>query len=835
MKKYFVLFSAAILALAGCAKEMAPVDQAGDTAVTFSIQTSAATKAAIDNDGAGANVDECRVAIYMKTGETYTLFDTVEAPVVAGKATFTANLIKAQTYKAVAWCDKAGMYTVNEDLTEIKRADDAAATCNADALDAFFGTTAEDFTVPVNQTVKIVTKRPFAQLNIIATDVNANFEPTNVTVKYTAPTVFNAVTGETSQPKEITFSADKPYYAAVAAKSTIVMDYVFASEEGEVLNEVAMTAKVTEVVEASFANVPAKRNFRTNIIGPLFTDPTDFEVDVDADWEDETDVLLEKWDGEASKEVTEDENNIYHITNAAELKGFADAVNGGDNFAGKTVVLDNSINLDGKEWTPIAQSANWFAGVFDGQGNTIYGLNVNTPSTNRAALFGGIAHGTIKNLTLDNPQIQGSDDYTATVCASGNGTIDNVTVKGGSVKGTDQVGGIAGFMIATTIKNCTLKGTEIDAAGDRAGGIIGKIDGQNSFHIDGNTLDGVTVKAAAKHGVCGAAGLCSQLMTNTVASGMSISNNEINVTTITAGVEEFVPIANVRDGYSMDPVTEANISGNHWVPETPSTVISNGTASVTILNDVPVATVGGVSYPTVEAAFAAAIESGSDIEITVAGTYTLPTISKNITIKGSKDVVFNCVGSGSIASIPNGCTFDGCTFEMGQNDYHGFQHAGTINMKDCTINGKFFSYGDMNFDGCTFNQTAKDYNMWCYGQDITYTNCTFNSKGKFLNIYNEGNGNWKITADGCTFNSDTKNKAALNIKASCGATNLGWDVTINNCTVNDVNMFPEASGDASSTLFVGSPVWQVDDRTASAIEANIVKVTVDGTVVYGNK
>lgn len=285
MKKHLILFASAVLALAGCSKE-APTVQDEDAMVTFSVETSIATKAAIDNDGAGVNVDECHVAIYMLTdtaNDTYTLYDTKDAPVVAGKASFTANLIKAQTYKAVAWCDKAGSYDYNADLTVIKRKADKTYACNEDALDAFFGSTV--FTLPVSGTVTVTAKRPFAQLNLIATDVNENFQPKAVTLKYTAPTVFNAVTGIASEPAEITFAADAPYYTAVAPQSTIVMNYLFASVDGDVLDEVAMTATVTADVEVAFANVPAKRNYRTNIIGPLFTDPTDFEVVVDANWE----------------------------------------------------------------------------------------------------------------------------------------------------------------------------------------------------------------------------------------------------------------------------------------------------------------------------------------------------------------------------------------------------------------------------------------------------------------------------------------------------------------------------------------------------------------------
>ena len=102
------------------------------------------------------------------------------------------------------------------------------------------------------------------------------------------------------------------------------------------------------------------------------------------------------------------------------------------------------------------------------------------------------------------------------------------------------------------------------------------------------------------------------------------------------------------------------------------------------------------------------------------------------------------------------------TFNFGTSNYHGFQHAGTINMDGCTLNGKFFSYGDMNFDGCTFNApgteasgvSSKDYSMWAYAGNLTYTDCTFNGAGKFLNVYNEsGATRYTVDATGCAFNS----------------------------------------------------------------------------------
>lgn len=233
----------------------------------------------------------------------------------------------------------------------------------------------------------------------------------------------------------------------------------------------------------------------------------------------------------------------------------------------------------------------------------------------------------------------------------------------------------------------------------------------------------------------------------------------------------------------------------------------------------------------------AAAQNGDTVEITAAGTYKVPAITRNITIKGAVDgVVFNCVGSGNIATVPNGCTFENVTFSMGTNDYHGFQHAGTINMNGCTIEGKFFSYGDMNFTGCTFNQTASDYSMWAYAGNVTYKNCTINCNGKFVNVYNEGNGTWKVTAEGCTFSSTKSNKAAFNVKESCcNGEELHFDVVIKDCTTT--GLWPAVSGDDVSTLKVLNALVQIDDRNESTINNSKdglgVKITVDDKVIYG--
>ncbi len=80
------------------------------------------------------------------------------------------------------------------------------------------------------------------------------------------------------------------------------------------------------------------------------------------------------------------------IANVDDLRAFAEEVNAGDNYEGKTVVLANDIDLTDVAWTPISS----FSGTFDGQHYTISNL------TNAACLFNTItAGGVVNNLKLD--------------------------------------------------------------------------------------------------------------------------------------------------------------------------------------------------------------------------------------------------------------------------------------------------------------------------------------------------------------------------------------------------------------------------------------------------
>ena len=299
MKKTLNFFAAAALvafAAVACQKEQLSDSSAeGTESVTFTVQTEVGTKAVADEDGLAAKIDQVLVAVYMKDGDTFRLYDEPVATYTASnkQATFSVNLIRKQTYQIVVWAQKEGAYVCTEGLQSIVRSSAKASACNDDELDAFYASH-EYVQGSATASTSIHAKRPFAQLNLITKDLRTGFEPSNVTVTYVSDTKFNALTGLSSEPAAtaVTYSATQPNYKAQgktldAAKNTLVMNYLFAPEtEQIVLPSVKMTAKLTEVVDFEVSNVPAKRNYRTNVIGNLLTEQTDFTITVDPTWGD---------------------------------------------------------------------------------------------------------------------------------------------------------------------------------------------------------------------------------------------------------------------------------------------------------------------------------------------------------------------------------------------------------------------------------------------------------------------------------------------------------------------------------------------------------------------
>ena len=194
---------------------------------------------------------------------------------------------------------------------------------------------------------------------------------------------------------------------------------------------------------------------------------------------------LTPWDGSVAEEApqtTEIDGEIYYmIEDGADLAWFSELVNNGNSSEDSTnresnAVLVNDIDLGGVNWYDFRIGRGWnFAGVFDGQGHTIYNLYIETASVYGTGLFYLVGIGgkgtTIKNLNFVNAksvtnytgsyeviskgatsivcgQLTGSDSVIENVSTSGTITV------GSSYAGIISAGSIVGHMTRGNVLNC---------------------------------------------------------------------------------------------------------------------------------------------------------------------------------------------------------------------------------------------------------------------------------------------------------------------------------------------------------------------------------------------
>ncbi len=140
------------------------------------------------------------------------------------------------------------------------------------------------------------------------------------------------------------------------------------------------------------------------------------------------------------------EEDLLLISSPEELKAFAEDVNGGNAYEGKTVKLD--ANIYPESWTPIGTSEAPFKGTFDGGYHVVAGLNI---TGDNAGLFGYVDQGVIKNIVVE-----------------------------GEVNG-NSAAGVVGYLNAGTVENCANRATV--SGGSAVGGVVGNASG--AFTIDG--------------------------------------------------------------------------------------------------------------------------------------------------------------------------------------------------------------------------------------------------------------------------------------------------------------------------------------------------------------
>ena len=545
MKK-ILLFASALAGLflaSSCQQEnLEPQQMAGTVKFTVEAPGAIATKTIAD----GQNVDVVHYAVYKtNSDETHAIEVPSERPLAQGfvpmsgkKANIDFNLLQDQKYTVIFWAqvsqdDVTGQNDYYElgDLRAISMKKDAENNIvgNEEARAAFFAW--YSFETYEHKDHVVTLKRPFAQLNLLTTLESLTPSQTGQTTGYTidiekstvtvegltstfypyAQPVLEGTQGKAEETNEtFTFTLeDTPAVQGIGegqdgdllkvngnAYHYVSMNYFFVPVDEYTVNLTYGIKTNKGSIENTVVSVPVKKNFRTNVIGNLLTKESKFEIIVDERFEGDNNLKL--WDGKEVKEPAYDATT-YYITEPAELAWFAQAVNGGNKFAGKTVKLMNDIYLDNSMWTPIGATGK-FEGTFDGQENTIFDLNVTTEGKASAGLFANAKY--VRNLTVVNAKVTGHYKTGVIVADGLCARIDNCHAENAVVVSTpfnnndaNHVGGIVGYLSAENeayVTNSSVKNSTISGFRDVAG--IAGTANQASVVTD-NTVENVTVIA----------------------------------------------------------------------------------------------------------------------------------------------------------------------------------------------------------------------------------------------------------------------------------------------------------------------------------------------------
>ena len=790
MKKILLFVSAlAGLFLASCQKEM--LDSSAENGqVTFTIEAPAAiqTKAIAD----GLNVDQLIYEVWI-TGETANqdnlsnatrLYQATTDMVQDGnrmKANITLDLVNDQNFTVLFWAQKKGIGVYNTEwlnAVTYTNLDAEAYAANDNRLDAFYSKAFVSDGATSTPTVTL--RRPFAQVNLCTlNNKEAAQTPSDYNIALSqskmrldaVPTVFNVATSAATNyvamefayhdvpsgdDQMITVNGKEYYYAG--------MNYVFAGANIALTYDIAtkLNGSVDANVNNTIANVPLKENHRTNIVGNLLTSKVDYKIIVDAAFYEPAEYVY-VWDGSEITAPEQVDENTYEVSQASDLAWLAAAVNGTlpatkaaiapQDFAGKTFVLTDDIDLGGNEWTPISMSTNLaggetFRGTFDGQGHTIKGLNSNQKDV--AGLFGYVYACTIKNVTIEGATLS-SNHYAGGIVGwvlNNKGNIqkpfvlENCHVKNSTITSTpemvdgewdngDKVGGLVGYAVFTDnpeamINNCSVENTTVKAYRDFAG-LVGYA---KDVTIKNCTLTNLTLEQDLTH---------DYKAPNTPTTfgeyiGRSEGGNTIDGKFYAASAAELQAAVNAATG-DATIVFGANIEGNVTVIQKPGVKIAvegngkkyNGQIKVHSNSNHyadAALTIKNVNFETSAASLNVieALENGAERystnitveDCTFTATGEAVKTSVGVQIKSSKNAkVLNCTATNmhsliQAQSCDETVVVKGCTVN-GKNGV-AFKQVKAATVEGTTITA--LEYG-IRFDGNTDNYgiTVKDNNV----------------------------------------------------------------------------------------------------------------------------
>ena len=496
----------------------------------FTIGTSdgIATRATIGN---GTKVDKVACAVYDEKGtelsDLYAIRDVVDM-----KATYEIRLAKGQKYRVAffAYNSTADAYDVT-DLTDIIVKD--SQNSNIENRDAFTAYVDVDATVnTINEDVTLY--RPFAQLNLgvdntewtdaVKAGVIVAKSKIVVTNVYDQFSAYDNAIVATAEPKTMTFAmntipteelevdVDRDGTIANTEKfKYLALNYLLVGDAGteKSLTDVEFVwensdASKTNSPTTHFKNIPVQRNYRTNIIGKLLTNPATFNIVIDADFIDspEDDYIVSVWDGESATTPVADADGVYRISSAEELVGMMNDSKYPNCNNYQNVVLESDIDLGGNTISGFGDDSGFFDGVFDGQGHSISNFKIDaTNRTYYAGLFNQVSQysGTntvIKNLIVKNATVAGTSQVGVIAGGmNGNTVVENCQVYNSTVSAVKKVGSVVGYTAGGTVKDNYAENCVIEYSEKEASEILGYENTGST--VSGNTFNNITFVVSA--------------------------------------------------------------------------------------------------------------------------------------------------------------------------------------------------------------------------------------------------------------------------------------------------------------------------------------------------
>ena len=582
MKKTLFLAVAAVTALFSACSSDEVASSANDSNVvnvSFSANFDQVMPTrSVSGDTDGSQATTLYVAVYNANKELIKPISKIgvegsegTVPVSGKAATVNFQLVKGQTYSFAFWAQNSSATALAFDA-ENKKVTINYGKANDETLDAF---TAHVNNLKVTGAIQqsVTLKRPWAQVNFGATqaDVKAahlagiDIKKTKVTVNNVFKTL-NLLDGTVADPETADFElalnaipagqhqiavdvdgTNTQNYGKLTVNATdyayMGLNYLLVGGENDTQSLIKADLSLYKdgddtnpVNTLAFSNVPVQRNYRTNIVGNLLTSQVQFNVTIDGNYDNESNIEIVTTVDSRGNQITESKTEDGKVVAVdAEVKTedvLADVLqNSSEDLENISVTLqEDNMEID------FGARNNWGGEnteniVIDGNGKTVVLGGTDSDWSSIGSKSGTV---TIKNATVVFKRVNGGNNswnnhalnFTGKVIAE-NVTFTNSVSVGGDAAFTNcsfqEADAFYTLIIKANVNNVVVKGCTFEATNGGRG--IKFMDQyiDESERVQGSlTISDCTFKTAKKAAI---------LVTNT--KGAKITASNLNITEVT--------------------------------------------------------------------------------------------------------------------------------------------------------------------------------------------------------------------------------------------------------------------------------------------------------------